>query len=151
MLFELLKEIKDERREQGKKYLLGEVLMCSILAIISGGISYRKIHTFIKKRFDELSVELNLNWDKAPSYTTIRSIIQGIKTERLETCFRKYVEKTSTTIEESVISCDGKTLRGSYNNMRDQTAIHVLNIYNTENKMMLGPEKVSEKTNEIPV
>ena len=35
--------------------------------------------------------------------------------------------------------------------MRDQTAIHVLNIYNTENKMMLGPEKVSEKTNEIPV
>ncbi len=34
--------------------------------------------------------------------------------------------------------------------MKDQTAEYVLNIY-TENKMLLGPEKVSEKTNQIPV
>ena len=98
-----------------------------------------------------MSDELNLNWDKVPSYTTIRAIIQGVHTEQLEKCFRRYVEKTSNTEEGSVISCDGKTLRGSYNNMKDQSAIHVLNIYNTENKMMLGQEKVSEKTNEIPV
>jgi len=40
--------------------------------------------------------------------------------------------------------------------MKDQTAEYVLNIlyiiiYNTENKMLLGPEKVSGKTNQIPV
>ena len=89
MLFELLKEIKDERREQGRKYQLAEILMCSILAIISGAYSYRKIHTFIKKRVNELSDELNLNWDKVPSYTTIRAIIQGVHTEQLEKYFRR--------------------------------------------------------------
>ena len=94
---------------------------------------------------------LNLNWDQSPSSTAIRSIIQGPKTERLGTCFRKHVAKISTTIEGSVISCDGKTLGGNCNNMKDQTAGYVLNIYNTENKMLLGPEKVSEKTNQIPV
>lgn len=48
MLFELLAEIKDEKREHGKKYLLGEVLMCSILAIISRASAYGKIHTLKK-------------------------------------------------------------------------------------------------------
>jgi len=47
-LFELLKQIKGEKREQGKKYLLGEVLMCRIPAFISGASPYRKIHTFRK-------------------------------------------------------------------------------------------------------
>ncbi len=49
MLLDILKELKDFRREQGKQYQIGHVLYFSILAILSGADSYRKIYIFIKK------------------------------------------------------------------------------------------------------
>ena len=43
---ELLSQIKDPRRAQGKKWQLGPVLLATILAILSGATSYRKVHGF---------------------------------------------------------------------------------------------------------
>jgi hypothetical protein len=49
MLLEILEELQDFRRGQGRQYQIGHVLYFSILAILSGADSYRKIHIFIKK------------------------------------------------------------------------------------------------------
>lgn len=50
MLLEILEELQDFRRGQGRQYQIGHVLYFSILAILSGADSYRKIHIFIKKK-----------------------------------------------------------------------------------------------------
>lgn len=151
MLFEKLMEIKDVRREHGKKYGLGEVLMCVIIAMISGAISYRKIHTFINKKHKELKSELDLDWEKPPAYTTIRDIIQGVNKSELEQCFRDYTQSQTPGVSDRVISFDGKSVRGSFDHMDDQKAQHVLSLFDAKNKLILGQEIVSEKTNEIPV
>ncbi len=44
---ELLSTIPDPRRAQGKKWQLGPVMLATILAILSGATSYRKVHRFI--------------------------------------------------------------------------------------------------------
>ena len=44
----LLSEVRDPRRAQGKKWQLGPVLLATILAILSGATSYRKVHRFIE-------------------------------------------------------------------------------------------------------
>ena len=47
MLKSFLSRIKDHRRKQGRRYELEHILLFSILAILSGADSYRKIHKFI--------------------------------------------------------------------------------------------------------
>jgi hypothetical protein len=49
MLLEILEELPDFRRGQGRQYQIGHVLYSSILAILCGANSYRKIYIFIKK------------------------------------------------------------------------------------------------------
>ena len=46
-LLGLLEDVPDHRRAEGKVYRLPHVLLFSILAIVSGGNSYRSIATFI--------------------------------------------------------------------------------------------------------
>ena len=47
-LLGLLSNIPDPRRAEGKLYKLQHVLLFSILAVVTGGNSYRSIVTFIK-------------------------------------------------------------------------------------------------------
>jgi hypothetical protein len=46
-LLGLLEEVPDHRRAEGKVYQLAHVLLFSILAIVSGGNSYRSIATWL--------------------------------------------------------------------------------------------------------
>ena len=50
MLQTIFQEIPDKRRGQGRMYDLPNLLLFSVLAIMSGADSYRKIQTFIKTK-----------------------------------------------------------------------------------------------------
>lgn len=47
MLESFLFNIKDNRRKQGRRYELGHILLFSILGVLSGANSYRKVKKFI--------------------------------------------------------------------------------------------------------
>ena len=47
-LLAMLGEVPDPRRAEGKLYKLPYVLLFSILAVVTGGNSFRSIETFIK-------------------------------------------------------------------------------------------------------
>jgi DDE_Tnp_1-associated len=86
----LLSEIPDPRRGQGKLYKLPHVLLFSILAIVSGATSYRGICTFIKVHRSKLNRVFKTGWKRAPAYTAIRYILQGLKAEDVEKVFRAH-------------------------------------------------------------
>jgi predicted transposase YbfD/YdcC len=153
MLKSFLSEIKDNRRKEGRRYELRHILLFSIFAILSGADSYRKIHTFIKGNYGILKEKFGLKWKKIPAYTTIRNVIRGLSVNDLEECFRKYSLKLSEAEQKGklFIACDGKTLRGSFDNFKDKKAIHILSAFLTESDIILAHYEVDEKTNEIPV
>lgn len=151
MLQSFLFKIKDKRRGQGKKYQTGQILLISILAILSAADSYRKIHQFIEVHYEKLNKELNLNWKDIPAYTTIRNIIQGCDRSSIEMAFRKYSEGLiGEEIEREFIAFDGKTLRGSFDHFKDKRAIQILSVFLTGSKIILAHQDINEKTNEIP-
>jgi hypothetical protein len=47
VLKSFLFKVKDHRRKQGRRYELGHILLFTILAILSGADSYRKVQKFI--------------------------------------------------------------------------------------------------------
>ena len=153
MIITFLDTLKDHRRPQGQRYELQFIILFSIMAILSNAKSYRDIARFIEKHFKTLQKDFKLNWKKAPAYTTIRNIIQGIDKQGLESCFRSYSQSLSVTDKDNLIgvAVDGKVLRGSYNHFQDKKAIQVLSFYDTEQELILAHETIDVKTNEIPV
>ena len=66
MLESFLFKVKDHRRQQGRRYELGHILLFSILAILSGARSYRKIHRFIVVHYETLADIFGLDWERIP-------------------------------------------------------------------------------------
>lgn len=155
MLLGFLSEVEDFRRKQSLQYDIGHVLYFSILAVLSGAYSYRKIYQFIKRYFKKFKKKYGLNWGKSPSYSTIRNLIIGVNTKSLELVFRKHAKELSKDVFESEndlhLSFDGKVIRGSFDHFKDEKAIQVLSVFCSSNDIILAHEDVSRKTNEIPV
>ncbi len=72
-VLELLAEIEDPRRAEGKLYKLPHVLLFSILAVMAGANSYRSIHSFVEVHLARLKETFGLRWRRAPAYNTIRN------------------------------------------------------------------------------
>ena len=81
-LLELLAEVPDPRRAQGQIYKLPYVLLFSILAIVTGGNSYRSIVTFIDVHRRRLNTAFGLHWRRAPAHTAIRYILPRARSGR---------------------------------------------------------------------
>ncbi len=151
MLTGFLFKIKDHRRKQGRRYELGHILFFSVLAILSGADSYRKIQKFIVNHYRIFNKMFKLNWKRMPAHTTVRDIIQGTSGSELEQCFRQY----STILAESennkrFISCDGKVLRGSFDHFNDHKAVQILSAFLSDSHIIPAHEEIAVKTNEIP-
>ena len=157
MLLDYLRRIPDLRRAQGQRYKLADILLVSILAILSGADSYRDIVRFSKGHLQKLRGLLGLTWKRAPSKSRLREIFCGIDKPGLEKVFRGYSQDLSdmALVEEKPefsndYSIDGKSLRGSFNHLKSNGMLQLLSIFCMSNKLILGHVEISEKTNEIP-
>lgn len=152
----LLGQIPDPRRGQGQKWKLSPVLLATILAILSGATSYRKIHRFIETHRLRLNEAFGFGWKKAPAYSAIRFILQGLDSAAVERVFRQHGAQLNASgasgnvNEMAVVAIDGKTLRGSFDAFNDRKAAHVLNAFAVDDALILGHLEVEEKSNEIP-
>ena len=152
MLGSFLFKVKDHRRKQGRRYELGHILLFSILAILSGATSYRKIQKFIVAHYDTLDEIFDLDWDRMPAHTTIRDIIQGTSGTELEQSFRQYSQELGKSDgEKQYIGCDGKVLRGSFDHFNDHKAVQILSAFVSNSRLILAHEEIATKTNEIPI
>jgi len=152
MLASFLFKVKDHRRKQRRQYQLGHILLFSILAIVSGAESYRKIHAFIQAHYTTLNETFDLGWKRIPAYTTIRYIIRGVSSAEIEARFREYaVWLTANADGQQFVAFDGKVIRGSFDHFKDQKAIQVLSAFLTGSDIILAHEEIAEKTNEIPI
>lgn len=150
-LLDVLADVPDPRRAEGKLYKLPYVLLFSILAIVSGCNSYRGIVTFIDVHRHRLNAAFSLKWRRAPAHTAIRYILQGLDPATVEAAFRRHAGllQAAAGVPGS-IALDGKTLRGSFDNFHDRAAAQVLSAFATDTALVLAHVDIAEKSNEIP-
>lgn len=153
MLLDCLSAVADPRRAQGQRYQLRYVLLFSILAMLSGATSYRKIQRFINAHRETLNEMFELEWKRAPAHTSIRTMLQALDEHELEKAFRDHSGRLSTLADEEtpILAIDGKVLRGSVDHFEDQRAAQLLSVFSQTDQLILGHLPVSTKTNEIPV
>ena len=140
-LLDILREIPDHRRAEGKRFDLATVLLYSILAMVAGANSYRQMHEFIRIHRQLLNAAFGLELRYSPSYTGLRLILRGVDSAALETAFRRHaatVAKPPATDGLTAIAVDGKTLRGSFDAFCDRKAAHMMSALRHADQIVLG-------------
>ena len=148
-VLKFLCSVNDLRGKQGRQYDLGNVLYICLLGLLSGANSYRKLHIFMRTHYPVFKEFLGLSWDRVPAYTTLRDIIHGMDIKSFEELFRHYSKNLVSSGQNRFIAADGKTLRGSFDNLCDQRAVQLFSIFALADNLILAHEEIPDKTNEI--
>ena len=149
MLIDILKTIDDPRSYHGKEYQLWQILLVSILSILSNGKTYADIRTFLEVHYERLNCIFKFNWRQIPDVSAIRKIIVRVDPVEIETAFRQFsLSKRDENTKH--IAFDGKALNGSFSHTKDKRAAVVFSAFCVSNQIVLGHIPLDyEKTHEI--
>jgi hypothetical protein len=152
MILDFLKEIPDHRDREARQYDLAHMLFFTILAILSNAKNYKDVSRFISIHFENLKEVFALKWRQAPDYTTVRNILIGVASENLEEMFRKCALLLSTgSLKGKHLCFDGKTLRGSFQNLKNIKSLQLFEIFSACDNLILGHIPITDKEHEIPL
>jgi predicted transposase YbfD/YdcC len=139
----------DPRINRNKKHLLIDIIILTILAVLSGAESWDSIESFGKTKIDFLKTFLKLP-NGIPSHDTINRVFSMLSAKRFEMIFAEWTSSLKNRdIDVDVIAIDGKTVRGSKDSYHDKAPIHLVNAWASNNELILGQCKSEGKSNEI--
>jgi predicted transposase YbfD/YdcC len=142
--------LHDPRVERRKKHKLLDVIILSILGVLSGAESYDSIELFGKENLAFLRQILELKHG-IPSHDTINRVFQMLNPHRFEHCFIAWAQGLKEDGVMKRIAIDGKTVRGSKDNFHHRSPLHAVHAWSVENGLCLGQMECGEKSNEITV
>lgn len=153
MLLDYLNKLTDKRRGQGKRYPLGYIILFSLLAIMSGADGYTQIARFIDVHLEKLEAIFGIFWVKSPHQDTVRNVLLSIDPKELDNVIDEYnkaIVKPNKDKHSNIIALDGKTLRHSFDNMKDKKSLHMLEAFSSGSNLIVGHLETDVKSNEIP-
>lgn len=141
-------QVEDPRIERSKAHLLIDILTIAILAIICGADGWVGMESYGNAKASWLRTFLELP-NGIPSHDTFSRVFARLEPEQLQTAFLSWVRSVSQITEGEVIAIDGKRVRRSYDEGKNQGAIHMVSAWASQNRIVLGQVKVDNKSNEI--
>src|SRR5215204_7127106 len=145
-LLAALEGIHDPRRPQGQRYSLSHLLLFSVLAVLAGATSYQSIITFMTVHRERLNAVFGARFRRAPAVNTLRNLFLALDPADLEAVFRRHARHLDKRAGRDVwrtVALDGKTLRGSFDHLNDQTAAHVLSAFASDAALILAHHEVA--------
>lgn len=150
-----LEQIEDPRRpSNGMLHDLREILVIAICAELSDAESFEDIAEWGQTKAAWLKRFLTLK-NGIPSEDTFLRVFRLIDPKQFEMAFRAWTAGILPTLKRmeseaegvGMIAIDSKTVRGS--GRGGCQAIHMVSAFATQHGLVLGQEKVDEKSNEI--
>jgi len=141
-------ELEDPRGLQGREHAFLSIVLIAILATIGGATGWEDIELYAESHQSWLSTFVDLKHG-IPHADTYRRLFERIAPEALQRCFLKWVSQVVEATGAQVIPIDGKSVRGSYERSKKQSALHLVSAWASEHRLMLGQVKVDSKSNEI--
>ena len=142
-------DLDDPRVENhNHRHKLHDILVITLLGTICGADTWADICEFGLAKEEWLKTFLELPHG-IPSHDTFSRVFSLLDANAFEQCFSNWIASLSIDVTNEIIAIDGKTLRGSGNTKRKNSAIHMVSAWAAENRVLLGQVKTSEKSNEI--
>ena len=142
-------QLQDPRlNNANKKHLLIDIIAITVCAVICGYGTWEEISYYGEEKKSWLKKFLKLP-NGIPSHDTFRRIFMILDPKEFNRCFLDWTASFRKSRQGEVIAVDGKTICGSGDPGLGKRAIHMVSAWATENGIVLGQEKVDEKSNEI--
>jgi len=141
-------ELTDPRVERTKRHLLLDILVIALCAVICGAEGWVDLEAYGKAKEEWLRQFLLLPHG-IPSHDTFARVLARLDPEELQTCFLRWIRAVREVTAGEVVAIDGKTLRRSFDQASGKGAIAMVSAWATANQLVLGQQKVDEKSNEI--
>ena len=140
--------LPDPRTGNAKAHIFLEILIIAILAVICGADGWSDVELFGKNKKEWLKTFLTLP-KGIPSHDTFGRVFAKIMPEEFQKRFIEWVQKIEELTAGQVIAMDGKNLRRSHDQTTGKAAIYMVSAWATQNQLVLGQNKVANKSNEI--
>lgn len=147
-MIEKFEIIEDTRHQSYVKHKLSHILTIVMCAVLCGLDELGDIVTFAENKSKFLND--NFGIEQIPSKSTISRVLSIIDGQKVAQVIID-IMKTAINKSEKVIAVDGKAIRSTSKTDKPHSALQIITAYLTESGVVLGQEKIREKTNEIPV
>ena len=141
-------QLEDPRGRKGQEHAFLSIVMIAILATIGGAEGWEDIELYAESHESWLASCLDLG-NGIPDADTYRRVFERVNPEALQRCFLAWVGEVVAATGAQVIPIDGKSIKGSYDRNKKQSALHVVSAWASEHRLLLGQVKVAKKSNEI--
>jgi predicted transposase YbfD/YdcC len=84
-----------------------------------------------------------------PSADTFRRVITSLDPEQFEACFRDWILDVASSFKGEVIALDGKSVRGAFEKATRKTPLHLMQVWATRQKLILGQTAVAGSPGEV--
>lgn len=145
--FDFFADLEDPRINRHKLYPLDEILFTTLCAYICDAQSWEDIEDFGHAKIHFLKTYFPYK-NGIPSHDTFRRVFSLLDPKQFKICFSNWMQGLQNQLRDHV-HIDGKTLRGSFDQASGQKAIHMVSAFASNARLVLGQQKVDEKSNEI--
>ena len=142
-----MQEVPDPRAPYNQKHKFLDIIIIAITAILCGMDTWNEIEDWANSKKDWLGRFLELPGG-IPSHDTINRVFQMMDPKKFHDAFFRWTGAVAGKIE-GVVAIDGKTVRRSRDNSKENRPIHVVSAWASEASLVLGQMRVNEKTNAI--
>ncbi len=138
-LFELVSQLEDTRRGQGRRHSLENVLTIILMAILSGHQGLRGFERFAKSNEKILIETLNLKHG-IPCYCTFRQVFQSLNEQLFAQKFMAWMKTYHKDLKDGFLSLDGKVVKSTVNggNTAMQNFVSVVSAFGHQSGMVYG-------------
>src|SRR3990167_3396538 len=138
--------LTDPRSNRNQLYSVNEILFLTLCSVLCGAEGWQDVEDFGKIKIRFLRQYFDYNHG-IPSDDTIRRFYRSVNPTGFETLFREWVQSLAHSTGSSVIALDWKCSRRSFEGERKM--LPMISPFCTEVRIVLGQEKVLDKSNEI--
>jgi hypothetical protein len=145
-LLDLLGQVPDPRRAEGKRHPLPAVLSLLILAMLAGMRGLQGVVDFGRNLPPDVVTALGFTRPKTLAKSTLSEILRAIDINAFESVVSRWLQAQANRFGWTAIAIDGKSLRGSTG--EQLPAVHLVAGYAHEAQIVLAQLRVDSKTNE---
>ncbi len=147
-LFECLKMIPDPRMKRGIRHPFQSVLQFVLLGFTCRLVAIEHMVAFFKPIWAEIKTPLGFTRPTPPDPTTIRRILNGLKSDQLQQAFEQWIQEVING-QDFMASADGKAMKNVKTD--NGLAAMLVNIFAHDLKLALAEYPIGMKEGEPTV
>lgn len=141
----IFRELPDPRVERTKVHSLEVIMFIALCSYLSGADGFYDMEDYAQAKQEWL--RQNIGMQSVPSHDTFNRVFQAISPAHFGECLIELSRRLREQVAGDIVAFDGKTHCRTGN--KGGPALHMLNAWSVENRLVLGQLAVEEKSNEI--